>query len=169
MNPKDVCIVRFKTISNQKGILRSERCSSATGTRGLTSTLLRRGGHRAGAKAAPWYSGIGARRALNWRKGRDATRMADGDAPFSDELVEMSEKCSHLLKGHFFGTMCRPFNICMVEYCLCEYSGFLSRSKIIRPEHRGMPVSDTRGGGGAISASGHARDMQDVLPKRPRL
>ena len=95
------------------------RPSDSQGQRGLSSILTRDGGHRASAKPAPWYSGIGARQALDLRNGRLAANVADNAASFSDEIFEVGKVCSRLLSGFTFGVMRRPFNVCMSECCLC--------------------------------------------------
>ena len=125
---------------------------------GLSKQLCRASGHE-------WYSGIGSRTTLNLRSARASHQIGDSVAQWNQELAASCRQVSSLLKGLRFGKMRRPWALSFQEYNLCEYAGFLSRSKAVRPECKSLKASPQRGGGGAFISSGHSADFAPS-PKR---
>ena len=130
--------------------------------RGLGSVLLRASNH----SRARWYAGEGTRIALNACAGRPLDGCTGGE--FDSELNDLTETVCKLLKGLVFGKARRPFNIAMSEYNLCEYMGFLSRSKQVRASHSTTPAVAERGGGGALTRTGHREEFEWPWPKRAK-
>lgn len=118
------------------------------------------------ARAKTWYSGEGARKALDRRAGRpdDVTSTAI-EASRSRELLAATAATKKLVPSYRFGKLRREWNIAFEEYNLCEYSGFLSRSKRLRPASCRTPAQRTRGGGGALTCTGY-RDTTCLKKRR---
>ena len=74
-----------------------------------------------------------------------------------DELLESTKVMQKHMRHLRFGKLKRPWCVAFQEYGYCEYEGFLTRTKRVRPDWKNTSASLQRGGGHALHASGHAR------------
>ena len=110
-----------------------------------------------GNRELHWYSGNGSRTALNRRSCREPEKIGNSDAAWDDELLESTKVMQKHMRHLRFGKLKRPWCVAFQEYGYCEYEGFLTRTKRVRPDWKNTSASLQRGGGHALHASGHAR------------